>query len=81
MGVTASGKSTVALQLQNLHGWPFREGDDLHPPENVEKMRPGRPLDDRDRLPCAAPSPFAPTTKSGRKLAPLLQSRSDGRAD
>jgi gluconokinase len=51
MGVSGSGKSTVAQELQRLLGWPFQEGDDLHPPENVKKMRSGRPLDDRDRLP------------------------------
>jgi carbohydrate kinase (thermoresistant glucokinase family) len=51
MGVSGSGKSTVALELQRVLGWPFQEGDDLHPPANVEKMRSGRPLDDTDRLP------------------------------
>lgn len=51
MGVSGSGKSTIALRLQHLLGWPFQEGDDLHPPSNVEKMRSGRPLDDADRLP------------------------------
>jgi carbohydrate kinase (thermoresistant glucokinase family) len=51
MGVSGSGKSTVALQLQRLLGWRFQEGDDLHPPANVEKMRSGRPLDDADRMP------------------------------
>ena len=51
MGVSGSGKSTVALELQRLLGWQFQEGDDLHPPANVEKMRSGHPLDDADRLP------------------------------
>jgi carbohydrate kinase (thermoresistant glucokinase family) len=51
MGVSGSGKSTIALELQRVLGWPFQEGDDLHPPANVEKMRSGRPLDDADRLP------------------------------
>jgi carbohydrate kinase (thermoresistant glucokinase family) len=51
MGVSGSGKSTVALELHRLLGWRFQEGDDLHPPSNVEKMRSGRPLDDADRLP------------------------------
>src|SRR5580700_7165806 len=51
MGVSGSGKSTVALELHRVLGWPFQEGDDLHPPDNVEKMRPGRPLNDQDRLP------------------------------
>ena len=51
MGVSGSGKSTIALELHRVLGWPFQEGDDLHPPANVEKMRSGRPLDDQDRLP------------------------------
>jgi carbohydrate kinase (thermoresistant glucokinase family) len=51
MGVSGSGKSTIALELQHLLGWPFQEGDDLHPPANVEKMRSGCPLDDADRRP------------------------------
>src|ERR1700686_3566089 len=51
MGVPGSGKSTVARELHRVLGWPFQEGDDLHPPDNVEKMRSGRPLNDQDRLP------------------------------
>src|SRR5579863_3583049 len=51
MGVSGSGKTTMALELQRVLGWPFQEGDDLHPPANVEKMRSGHPLDDEDRLP------------------------------
>jgi len=54
MGVSGSGKSTVALELQRVLGWPFQEGDDLHPPANVEKMRSGQPLDDQDRMPWLA---------------------------
>ena len=54
MGVSGSGKSTVAQELQPLLGWPFQEGDDLHPPANVEKMRSGQPLDDQDRMPWLA---------------------------
>jgi carbohydrate kinase (thermoresistant glucokinase family) len=51
MGVSGSGKSTIARELQRVLGWPFQEGDDLHPRANVAKMRSGRPLDDQDRLP------------------------------
>jgi carbohydrate kinase (thermoresistant glucokinase family) len=51
MGVSGSGKTTLALELQRSLGWRYQEGDDLHPPANVEKMRSGRPLDDADRLP------------------------------
>jgi carbohydrate kinase (thermoresistant glucokinase family) len=51
MGVSGSGKSTIAVELQRVLGWKFQEGDDLHPAANVEKMRAGRPLNDADRLP------------------------------
>jgi len=49
MGVTGSGKSTVAALLAMMLGYQFQEGDLLHPPENVEKMRSGKPLTDADR--------------------------------
>jgi len=51
MGVSGSGKSTVAALLAAALGCQFQEGDDLHPPENVEKMRSGTPLTDEDRMP------------------------------
>jgi gluconokinase len=51
MGVSGSGKSTVAAGLVERLGWEFAEGDEFHPPANVEKMRAGHPLDDEDRWP------------------------------
>jgi carbohydrate kinase (thermoresistant glucokinase family) len=51
MGVSGSGKSTVAALLAAALACQFQEGDDLHPPENVEKMRRGTPLTDADRMP------------------------------
>ncbi|MDA8051799.1 MAG: gluconokinase [Rhodospirillales bacterium] len=51
MGVSGSGKTTIATLLSARTGWRFQEGDELHPPANVEKMRLGIPLDDQDRLP------------------------------
>jgi gluconokinase len=51
MGVSGSGKTTVASLLAATFGWPFQEGDKLHPPANVEKMSGGTPLTDADRLP------------------------------
>ncbi|HSF58203.1 MAG TPA: gluconokinase [Candidatus Binatia bacterium] len=51
MGVTASGKSTVGKRLALELGWRFLEGDDFHSPDNIEKLRQGKPLNDEDRKP------------------------------
>ena len=51
MGVSGSGKSTVAGILAGQLGWDLEEGDDLHPPANVAKMSAGTPLTDQDRWP------------------------------
>ena len=51
MGVSGSGKTTVAALLAAALGCQFQEGDDLHPAANVEKMHGGTPLTDADRLP------------------------------
>jgi carbohydrate kinase (thermoresistant glucokinase family) len=51
MGVSGSGKSTVAALLAARLGWDLAEGDELHPPANVAKMAAGHPLDDQDRAP------------------------------
>jgi gluconokinase len=50
-GVAGSGKSTVGRVLARELAWPFYDGDDHHPPENVRKMRSGIPLDETDRGP------------------------------
>lgn len=51
MGVSGSGKSTVARALRDRLGWDFAEGDDFHPQSNIDKMAAGRPLVDEDRWP------------------------------
>ena len=51
MGVSGSGKTTVAVMLADALGVTFLEGDELHPRSNVEKMRSGTPLTDEDRWP------------------------------
>lgn len=54
MGVSGTGKSTVAAALADRLDWPFIEGDDLHPRSNVAKMESGEPLTDDDRAPWLA---------------------------
>lgn len=51
MGVSGSGKSTVAAMVADRLGWDLAEGDDMHPPANVAKMQAGTPLTDEDRWP------------------------------
>ena len=51
MGVSGCGKSSVGEALSARLAVPYRDGDDLHPPANVEKMRAGVPLTDEDRWP------------------------------
>jgi gluconokinase/shikimate kinase len=51
MGVSGSGKSTVAGVLAGKLGWDLAEGDDLHPEANVAKMHSGQALSDEDRWP------------------------------
>lgn len=51
MGVSGCGKTSVGRRVAEHFGWPFQEGDDLHPQANVDKMRRGEPLDDDDRAP------------------------------
>src|SRR6266850_8284720 len=51
MGVSGSGKTTIAKALADRMGWAFEEGDDLHPGSDITKMHSGHPLDDRDRWP------------------------------
>lgn len=51
MGVAGCGKSSVGSRLAGRLGVPFIDGDDLHPPANVEKMASGMPLTDDDRWP------------------------------
>jgi gluconokinase len=51
MGVSGSGKSTVAAMVADQLGWAFAEGDTMHPEANVAKMHAGTPLTDEDRWP------------------------------
>lgn len=54
MGVSGSGKSTIGKLLSDRTGWAFYDADNFHPIANIDKMRRGIPLTDRDRLPWLA---------------------------
>jgi gluconokinase len=51
MGVSGSGKSTVADELAEALGWTYEDADKFHPASNVAKMAAGHPLTDEDRWP------------------------------
>jgi gluconokinase len=50
MGISGSGKTSIGRKLAIELSWQFFDADNFHPPENVEKMARGIPLDDLDRL-------------------------------
>ncbi|MBR7619255.1 gluconokinase [Phenylobacterium sp. 20VBR1] len=54
MGVSGSGKSTLTEALAARLGWATRDGDDLHPAANLDKIRRGEALTDADRAPWLA---------------------------
>lgn len=54
MGVSGSGKSTVAALVAERLGWIFVDGDSFHTPEHIAQMHAGRALDDQDRAPWLA---------------------------
>lgn len=51
MGVSGSGKSTVANALADHYGYEFLDGDDFHSQESRNLMSKGIPLTDALRLP------------------------------
>jgi gluconokinase len=51
MGVTGSGKTTIAKMLAERLAYVFLEADDFHSPANKEKMHAGIALTEADRLP------------------------------
>ncbi len=51
MGVAGCGKTSVGEALADKLGTDYVDGDELHPPENIQKMSSGIPLNDEDRWP------------------------------
>ena len=51
IGVAGSGKTTVGRIMAARLGCEFHDADDLHSPQNREKMSRGIALSDEDRLP------------------------------
>lgn len=51
MGVSGSGKSTVAEAMADAWDLEFRDGDEFHSDANKQKMQRGEGLNDDDRRP------------------------------
>lgn len=51
MGVSGSGKSTIAKGVADALGYHFVEADEFHSEGNIAKMESGTPLTDEDRWP------------------------------
>lgn len=54
MGVSGSGKSTVAALLASRTGCALADGDDFHSASSIARMAAGHPLDDALRAPWLA---------------------------
>ena len=50
-GVSGAGKTMIGKLLAEQLGWRFYQADDFHSCANVDKMRGGVPLTDKDRWP------------------------------
>lgn len=51
MGVSGSGKTTIATALAERLGWIYAEADEFHSSENISRMTQGIALTDEDRKP------------------------------
>ena len=54
MGVSGSGKSTIAALIASRTGCALAEGDDFHTSGSIARMAAGHPLDDAVRAPWLA---------------------------
>lgn len=51
MGVSGSGKTTIGKKLSKNTGMPYFDADDFHPLSNINKLKQGKALNDKDRMP------------------------------
>ena len=69
MGVSGSGKTTIAVLLAERLHWALADADSFHPSANVRKMRSGIALSDEDRWPWlhAIAAGIDETRRAGRR--------------
>jgi len=72
MGVSGSGKTTISRALAAHLDAEMIEGDDLHPPANVERMQAGVPLTDEDRRPWLKELAAVLADRHGRREGTIL---------
>src|SRR5262245_39216557 len=51
LGLSGSGKTTIATAIAERLNWPFEEGDDLFSATALAELQSGHPPDERDRWP------------------------------
>jgi gluconokinase len=51
MGVAGCGKTTTGKALAEALGWKFKDADEFHSANNIQKMGSGVPLNEEDRAP------------------------------
>src|SRR5215813_3678950 len=51
VGLSGSGKTTIATAIAQRLDWPFEEGDDLYSATALAELQSGHPPDERDRWP------------------------------
>jgi gluconokinase len=72
MGVSGSGKTSLACALAQASDGAWLDADDFHPLRNVERMRQGHPLCDDDRWPWLAAVAEAANRLQPRTAGPVF---------
>jgi gluconokinase len=72
MGVSGSGKTSVAGALAEATGGAWIDADDYHPRRNIDRMSQGQPLGDEDRWPWLAAVAEAASRLRGTAPGPVF---------
>jgi len=72
MGVSGTGKTSVASALAAATDGAWLDADDYHPRRNIERMSQGQPLGDEDRWPWLAAVAEAASRERERAAGPVF---------